>query len=85
MSKHLQRDLDRLQHDILAMAASVEEAVIKAIRLYNAGGNIVRDLSYGEGATGVLTIGVGDLPPGTYYLLIREEKKVETQKIVIYR
>jgi phosphate transport system protein len=32
MSKHLQRDLDRLQEDILAMAASVEEAVQKAIR-----------------------------------------------------
>lgn len=32
MSKHLQRDLDNLQRDLLAMAASVEEAVHKAIR-----------------------------------------------------
>src|SRR6516162_8771890 len=32
MSKHLERDLDNLQSDILAMAASVEEAVHKAIR-----------------------------------------------------
>jgi phosphate transport system protein len=31
MSKHLQRDLDRLQHDIVAMATSVEEAIQKAI------------------------------------------------------
>jgi phosphate transport system protein len=32
MSKHLQRDLDSLQHDLLALAASVEEAISKAIR-----------------------------------------------------
>jgi phosphate transport system protein len=32
MSKHLERDLDNLQRDILAMAASVEEAIHKAIR-----------------------------------------------------
>jgi phosphate transport system protein len=32
MSKHLERDLDNLQHDLLALAASVEEAVHKAIR-----------------------------------------------------
>jgi phosphate transport system protein len=31
MSKHLQRDLDRLQHDIVAMASSVEEAIQKAV------------------------------------------------------
>jgi phosphate transport system protein len=32
MSKHLERDLDNLQRDILAMAASVEEAIHKSIR-----------------------------------------------------
>jgi phosphate transport system protein len=32
MSKHLQRDLDSLQRDILALAASAEEAIHKAIR-----------------------------------------------------
>jgi phosphate transport system protein len=32
MSKHLERDLDDLQHDLLAMAAAVEEAIHKAIR-----------------------------------------------------
>ena len=32
MSKHLERDLDNLQRGILALAASVEEAVQKAIR-----------------------------------------------------
>jgi phosphate transport system protein len=32
MSKHLQRDLDDLQDDILAMATLVEEAIHKAIR-----------------------------------------------------
>jgi phosphate transport system protein len=32
MSKHLERDLDNLQRDILSLAASVEEAVHKAIR-----------------------------------------------------
>ena len=31
MSKHLQRDLDNLQRDLLAMAASVEEAIHKSI------------------------------------------------------
>jgi len=32
MSKHLQRDLDTLQQDLLALASSVEEALHKAIR-----------------------------------------------------
>lgn len=32
MSKHLERDLDNLQHDIFAQAAAVEEAINKAIR-----------------------------------------------------
>jgi phosphate transport system protein len=32
MSKHLERDLDTLQRDIVTMAASVEEAIYKAIR-----------------------------------------------------
>jgi phosphate transport system protein len=32
MSKHLERDLDNLQRDILALAATVEEAIHKAIR-----------------------------------------------------
>jgi phosphate transport system protein len=32
MSKHLERDLDNLQQDIVALAASVEEAIHKAIR-----------------------------------------------------
>ena len=32
MSKHLQRDLDNLQRDLLALAGLVEEAIHKAIR-----------------------------------------------------
>src|SRR5262249_44763612 len=32
MAKHLQRDLDNLQRDLFALAASVEEALHKAIR-----------------------------------------------------
>ena len=32
MSKHLQRDLENLQRDLLQLAASVEEAIHKAIR-----------------------------------------------------
>jgi phosphate transport system protein len=32
MSKHLQRDLDSLQRDLLALAGSVEDAIHKAIR-----------------------------------------------------
>jgi phosphate transport system protein len=32
MSKHLERDLDNLQKNLLALAASVEEAIHKAIR-----------------------------------------------------
>jgi phosphate transport system protein len=32
MAKHLQRDLDYLQRDLLALAAAVEEAIHKAIR-----------------------------------------------------
>ena len=32
MSKHLQRDLEQLQHDILDMGTAVEEAVSKAVR-----------------------------------------------------
>ena len=32
MSKHLQRDLDQLQRDILDMGTAVEEAVSRAVR-----------------------------------------------------
>jgi phosphate transport system protein len=32
MSKHLERDLDKLQRDILAMASAVEEAIHRSIR-----------------------------------------------------
>jgi phosphate transport system protein len=32
MSKHLERDLDNLQRDLLALASSVEEAIYKATR-----------------------------------------------------
>src|SRR5262249_6755386 len=32
MSKHLERDLETLQHDLIALATSVEEAIHKAIR-----------------------------------------------------
>ena len=32
MSKHLERDLDRLQRDLLALAGTVEEAIHKSIR-----------------------------------------------------
>jgi phosphate transport system protein len=32
MPKHLERDLENLQKDLLALAASVEEAILKAIR-----------------------------------------------------
>jgi phosphate transport system protein len=32
MSKHLQRDLDNLQRDLLSLASSVEEAIHKSIR-----------------------------------------------------
>lgn len=32
MPKHLSRDLDRMQHDLLALASAAEEAVHKAIR-----------------------------------------------------
>jgi phosphate transport system protein len=32
MSKHLERDLENLQHDLLTLAASVEEAIQKAIK-----------------------------------------------------
>jgi phosphate transport system protein len=36
MSKHLERDLENLQRDLLALAASVEEAIHKAIRALQA-------------------------------------------------
>ena len=32
MAKHLQRDLDNLQRNLLSLAASAEEAIHKAIR-----------------------------------------------------
>ena len=34
MSKHLERDLDNLQRDLLALASSVEEAIHKATRAF---------------------------------------------------
>jgi phosphate transport system protein len=49
MSKHLERDLDNLQRDILALAASVEEAIHKAIRsLQNRDVDLANDVINGD-------------------------------------
>ncbi len=51
MSKHLQRDLDNLQRDLLAMAASVEEAIHKAIKaLQNREPALARQVIAGDSA-----------------------------------
>jgi phosphate transport system protein len=49
MSKHLERDLERLQHDILRMAASVEDAIHKATRaLYDRDADLAREVIAGD-------------------------------------
>lgn len=49
MSKHLQRDLDNLQRDLLALAASVEDAISKAIRsLQDRQGALAREVIEGD-------------------------------------
>jgi phosphate transport system protein len=49
MSKHLERDLENLQRDILALAASVEEAIHKAIRaLQNRDVDLAGDVINGD-------------------------------------
>lgn len=49
MSKHLERDLDHLQRDILALAASVEEAIHKGIRaLQNRDVELAREVINGD-------------------------------------
>lgn len=51
MSKHLQRDLDNLQRDLIAMAASVEEAIHRAIRaLQNREPALARQVIEGDSA-----------------------------------
>jgi phosphate transport system protein len=49
MSKHLERDLENLQRDILGMGAAVEEAVYKAIRaLQDRDADLARDVVDGD-------------------------------------
>jgi phosphate transport system protein len=49
MSKHLQRDLDNLQRDLLTLASSVEEALHKAIQaLYDRDGGMAREVIEGD-------------------------------------
>jgi phosphate transport system protein len=49
MAKHLQRDLDNLQRDLLALAALVEEAIHKAIHaLQNRDVRLARDVIAGD-------------------------------------
>jgi phosphate transport system protein len=49
MSKHLQRDLDNLQRDLLALASSVEEALHKAVQaLHDRHGDIARQVIEGD-------------------------------------
>jgi phosphate transport system protein len=51
MSKHLERDLETLQRDILGMGAAVEEAVYKAIRaLQERDVDLARDVIEGDAA-----------------------------------
>ncbi len=49
MSKHLERDLDYLQQDMLAQAGAVEEAIFRAIRaLQSRDGNLARQVIAGD-------------------------------------
>jgi phosphate transport system protein len=49
MSKHLERDLENLQRDIVALATSVEEAIHKAIRsLQNRDVDLANDVISGD-------------------------------------
>ena len=49
MSKHLERDLDNLQRDMLGLAASVEEAIHKAIRaLQHRDADLAREVIDGD-------------------------------------
>jgi phosphate transport system protein len=49
MAKHLQRDLDNLQRDLLALAGLVEEAIYKAIRaLQDRDVRLARDVIAGD-------------------------------------
>ncbi len=51
MSKHLERDLETLQRDILGMGAAVEEAVYKAIRaLQDRDADLAREVVAGDNA-----------------------------------
>ncbi|HEY1376624.1 MAG TPA: phosphate signaling complex protein PhoU [Gemmataceae bacterium] len=51
MSKHLERDLETLQRDILGMGAAVEEAIYKAIRaLQDRDADLARDVVDGDNA-----------------------------------
>ncbi len=51
MSKHLERDLETLQRDILGMGAAVEEAIYKAIRaLQDRDVDLARDVIAGDNA-----------------------------------
>ena len=51
MSKHLERDLDNLQRDILALAASVEDAIHKSIRaLQDRDASLARQVIAGDTA-----------------------------------
>lgn len=49
MSKHLERDLENLQRDVLSLAASVEESIHKAIRsLQDRDAGLARDVIDGD-------------------------------------
>src|ERR671939_46770 len=49
MPKHLERDLDNLQKDLVALAASVEEAIGKAIQaLQNRDGALAQEVIDGD-------------------------------------
>src|SRR5262245_35572983 len=49
MSKHLQRDLDNLQRDLLALASAVEQALHKSIRaLENHQSGLAREVIDGD-------------------------------------
>src|SRR5438874_580713 len=61
MAKHLQRDLENLQRDLLAMAASVEEAIHKAIHaLQDRDSEAAQDVIDGDAAIDQEEINVED-------------------------
>ena len=59
--------------------------LIKALRIYDVTGRLVRSFSYGSGVTSLQNVDISNLSPGVYFVEITDYKAAQRTQLLITR